>query len=155
METVNKIKALIAAVCGALTALWGWFGWLVLAWIGMMALDYLTGTAAAFRAGTWSSKLARDGIWHKTGCVVAVITAGILDLVVGHILEQIAVPLPFTYTVFLCPLVVVWYLLTEMGSVVENAGSLGAPIPGWLRRAIEALKDKVDEAGGEEGEKKI
>ena len=47
MEHINGFKAAVAAVLGGLTALWGWFGWLVLAWLLCMALDYGTGTAAA------------------------------------------------------------------------------------------------------------
>jgi phage-related holin len=82
MEHINGFKAAVAAVLGGLTALWGWFGWLVLAWLLCMALDYGTGTAAALRAGEWSSKVARDGLWHKLGAVVAVLVAAILDGVI-------------------------------------------------------------------------
>ena len=56
MEHINGFKAAVAAVVGCLTALWGWFGWLVVAWVVCMLLDYGTGTAAALRAGEWSSK---------------------------------------------------------------------------------------------------
>ena len=52
-----------------------------------------------------------------------------------------------TYEVFFCPLVLVWYILTETGSIIENAGALGADIPPWLTGAIEALRSKVDETG--------
>lgn len=75
MEHINGFKAAVAAVVGCLTALWGWFGWLVVAWVVCMLLDYGTGTAAALRAGEWSSKVARDGLWHKLGAVVAVLVA--------------------------------------------------------------------------------
>ena len=82
-----------------------------------MCIDYATGSAAALKEGEWSSAVAREGIWHKIGCVAAVVIAGILDLVVGTILANIpGLELPFTNTVFLCPLVVVWYILTEAGS---------------------------------------
>lgn len=47
MENVTKFKAALAAVLAAMTALWGWFGWLVLAWVGCMAIDYITGYSAA------------------------------------------------------------------------------------------------------------
>lgn len=147
MEHVNTFKAALAALCAALTALWGWFGWVVVAWIGCMLIDYATGSAAAMRAGEWSSKSARDGIWHKLGSVVAVIVAAILDVVIGHLLANLpGVDLPFTYTVLLCPLVVIWYILTEAGSIIENAGALGAPVPGWLKKVIASLQDKVNEA---------
>ena len=146
MEHINTFKAAVAAVCAALTALWGWFGWVIVAWIGCMIIDYVTGSAAALRAGDWSSKSARDGIWHKLGSVVAVIVAAILDTVIGHLLGNVpGLELPFTYTVLLSPLVVIWYILTEAGSIIENAGALGAPIPAWLARTIAALQSKVDE----------
>ena len=152
MEHINSFKAAVAAVCAALTALWGWFGWLVVAWIVCMIIDYATGSAAALRAGEWSSKTARDGIWHKLGSVVAVIVAAVLDMVIGRLLAHVpGMELPFTYTVLLCPLVVIWYILTEAGSIIENAGALGAPIPVWLTKMIAALESKVDQAGDQLG----
>lgn len=147
MDRINGFKAALSAVCAALTALWGWFGWLVVAWIVAMAIDYITGSGAAVKNGEWSSQKAREGIWHKAGCIAAVVMAGLLDMVVGQILANLPnVTLPFTYTVFLCPLVVFWYILTEAGSIVENVGAMGAPVPEWLKKAIAALKDKVDES---------
>ena len=150
MENINAFKAAVSAILAALTALWGWFGWLVIAWVVCMVIDYLTGSAAAIRAGNWSSSVARDGLWHKLGAIVAVLVAGILDMVLGHLLGKVPIALPFKYTVFLCPLVVVWYLLTEAGSIVENAGALGAPIPNWLSKAIAVFKEKVNEAAGDD-----
>ena len=148
MERINGFKAAVAAVLGCLTALWGWFGWLVLTWVGCMLLDYITGSAAALRAGKWSSAAARDGLWHKLGAIAAVLVSVILDGVIGLILAHVpALALPFDYTVFLSVLVLVWYIMTELGSIVENAGGLGAPIPAWLSRAISALESGVDGAG--------
>ena len=148
MEHVNTFKAALAALCAALTALWGWFGWVVVAWICFMLIYYATGSAATLRAGEWSSKSARDGIWHKLGSVMAVIVAGILDVVIGHLLANLpGVELPFAYTVLLCPLVVIWYILTEAGSIIENAGALGAPVPGWLSKMIAALENRVHQVG--------
>ena len=61
MEHINGIKAAVVGVLGCLTALWGWFGWLVVAWVACMVLDYATGSFAALRAGEWSSVVpARD-----------------------------------------------------------------------------------------------
>ena len=124
MEHINTFKAALAALGAALTALWGWFGWVVLAWIGLMLIDYITGSAAALRAGKWSSSTARDGIWHKLGSVVAVIVSAILDVVIGHLLANVpGVELPFTYSVLLCPLVVMWYILTEVDEAGESINS--------------------------------
>ena len=117
-----------------------------------MVLDYATGSAAALRSGEWSSKTARDGLWHKLGSMVAVLVAAILDGVIRLALAHIpALELPFEYTVFVSVLVLVWYILTELGSVVENAGALGAPVPAWLARMLAALESGVDRTGSAMG----
>lgn len=148
MENVTKFKAALAAVLAAMTALWGWFGWLVLAWVACMAIDYITGYSAAAKNGEWSSDIAREGLWHKAGCIFAVLVAGILDAVLGYILGNIqGLALPFTYTVLVCPLVVTWYLLMELGSILENVGKMGAPLPQFLKKMIAVLKATVDTVG--------
>ena len=53
MDHVTEIKAAIAAGVAVLTALWGWFGWVVVLYVVCMIGDYLTGTAAAMRKGEW------------------------------------------------------------------------------------------------------
>ena len=148
MENVTRFKAALAAVLGAMTALWGWFGWLVIAWLGCMAIDYITGYSAAAKNGEWSSAIAREGLWHKAGCIFAVLAAGILDAVVGYLLGNIqGLMLPFQYTVLACPLVVTWYLMMELGSILENVGKMGAPLPEFLKKMIFVLKATVDSTG--------
>ena len=148
MDNIHAFKAALAAVGAALTALWGWFGWVVVAWIVLMVIDYVTGSAAALRAGEWASKTARDGIWHKLGAIITVLVSIILDGVIGLILDNVpGLSLPIDYVVFLSVLTLVWYIFTELGSITENAGRLGAPIPCWLARAIAALESGVDDAG--------
>ena len=80
------------------------------------------------------------------------LVAGILDAVVGYLLENIhGLALPFEYTVFVCPLVVVWYMLMELGSILENIGKMGAPLPEFLKKMIVVLKATVDSAGEKAG----
>lgn len=148
IDRVHNFRAAVAAIIAAMTALWGWFGWLVVAWIAAMTIDYLTGYFAAMRNGEWSSQIAREGIWHKVGCIVTVTVACILDAIVGQILGNIpAIALPWNYTVLLAPLVVAWYILMEFGSILENVGRMGAKIPGFLQKAIAALNGVIDDAG--------
>lgn len=148
MEHINTLKASIVAFFGALTALFGWFGWLVIMFIVCMVIDYATGSAAAMQKGEWSSSVARAGLWHKCGSLIAVIVAGLADFVVGLVVNNIpAITLPFDYTVLICPIVVVWYILTELGSIVENVGALGAPVPNFLKKMIKAFKNVADATG--------
>ena len=147
-KTVNQIKAAVAAVLGLLTGLWGWFGWLVVGWIGCMVLDYITGTLAAAKEGEWSSGQAREGIWHKCGMIVVVVVAAGADLLLEIVLANLPVlALPIQYPGLICPIVLVWYIGTELGSMVENAAVMGAPVPGWLVKLLAMNKSAVDGAG--------
>lgn len=75
MDRLTTIKAAACTAAAALTAFWGWTGWLAAAWFLAMLLDYATGSAAALRAGTWSSRAAREGLWHKAGSVAGALGA--------------------------------------------------------------------------------
>ena len=148
METMDGWKAAAIAFIGALTGLWGWFGWLVIGWVICMVVDYITGSAAAAKQGQWSSSMAREGIWHKAGMIVVVIVAAGADLLIALALENIpAVQLPFTYSGLICPIVLVWYEVTELGSITENAVDMGAPVPGWLTKLLQVSKNAIDNAG--------
>lgn len=116
-----------------------------------MVLDYATGSAAALHAGTWSSRRAREGLWHKAGSVAGVLVAALLDFALRALLGSVP-GLGVQYDVLLCPLVTAWYLLTELGSVIENAGALGAPLPQFLVRAIAVLRADVSQRGGGDGD---
>lgn len=148
MENATNIKVAITGVLATLTALWGWFGWLVVAWVSLMLADWLVGSAAAMKAGKWSSAKLREGAWHKGGMVVIVCVALMADWLIGSLLGHLpGIILPFEYTVLIGPMVIVWYVLGELGSLAEHAVNMGAPIPGWLHRILEISKDAVDAAG--------
>ena len=147
MEKVNQFKLVLAACAAALTALWGWFGWVLLALAFLMGVDYFCGSVIAAKEHRWNSEAARSGIWHKCGCVLAVLVSCMADLLLGVMLGNLPVTLPFEYSVFFCPMVTVWYILTEMGSILEHAVKMGAPVPDFLKRALAATMAAVNEAG--------
>jgi len=90
----------------------------------------------------------REGAWHKGGMILVVCIALVADWLIGSILGHIpAVSLPFTYSVLLGPLVIVWYIIGELGSLAEHAVTFGAPVPSWLRNILEIGKNAVDAAG--------
>lgn len=148
MDNVNAFKVTVTAIAAGVSAALGWFGWLVVAFIACMTVDWGTGSLAAWKNGKWESKVAREGIWHKTGSVIAVLVTVILDSVIGNVVNNIpSVSLPFAYTVLLSPIVIVWYILTELGSIIENAGKMGAQVPPFLTKAIALFKGTVDAVG--------
>ena len=156
-EKLTVMKATMVALVGLHTGLWGWLGWLVLGWILCMVLDYITGSAAACHDGDWSSGRAREGIWHKMGMIVVVVVAAGADLLLSIVLSNLPMlSLPVEYPGLICPVVLVWYIITEMGSITENAVHMGADVPPWLVKLLAISKEAVDIAGdalgGGEGE---
>ena len=149
-DKATEIKGAIALVVATLTALWGWLGWAVLIWVVCVALDYASGTAAAKKAGEWSSAIARDGLWHKMGEVFAVLVAALCDIALSVILQGSGVPIGIDLGPIITPVVLLWYIITELGSIVENAGRLGAPVPPWLQRSLKNYKKKLDADQGVE-----
>lgn len=147
-EKAMAIKAAITGLCTALTIIWGWFGWLVVALIAAMTVDYLTGWVKARNTGTWKSCTAKKGLGKKVGIIAIIGVAGIVDAIIGTILVNIpGLVLPFTYGVLICPIVVVWYLLAEMGSIIENCVGLGTKEIPFLSRLIYMLKKTIEKAG--------
>jgi len=145
---IQGMKAAVTAGLGVLTSLWGWFGWLVVVWVALMLADWLIGSAAAAKAGKWSSAKLREGAWHKGGMMVIVCVALVADWLIGTLIAHIpGVILPFEYTVLLGPLVIIWYILGELGSLAEHAVNMGAPVPSWLTRILDISKEAVDAAG--------
>ena len=148
-DKATQIKAAVAAFFAFMTALWGWVGWAIIIWISCVVLDYISGTAAARRNGEWSSEIARDGLWHKLGEIFAVLVAALCDIALGVILKSAPIAIPFDFQTLITPIVLLWYIITELGSILENAGKLGAPLPKWLKKMLKQYKDTLDAAQGD------
>lgn len=147
MNNITNIKVAITSAVAILTALWGWFGWLVVLWVCLMISDWLVGSAAAAKAGKWSSAKLREGAWHKGGMVIIVCVALIADWLIGSLLGHLpGVTLPFEYSVLIGPMVIVWYVIGELGSLAEHAVNMGAKVPSWLPRILDISKEAVDTA---------
>ena len=156
-DKATEIKAFLTAILAFCTALWGWLGWAVIILIACMALDWITGSWAARAHNEWSSSVARAGLWHKLGEIVALLVAALCDIAVHVILSSTAADLlkGFTYGNYMTLLVAVWYIVTELGSIIENADKLGAKVPKWLKKGIAAIQHRVEEADPVPGDESI
>ena len=147
-QHVTGIKAAISGIFAFFTALWGWMGWLVVGWVACMAIDYVSGSLVAGHRGEWSSARARDGLRRKGGMILIVLCGAGADLLLGALVNNLpVVELPFAYSVLICPLVVCWYIVTELGSIIENAVLLGAPCPAFLTGVLRVMKSTIGKAG--------
>ena len=141
-DKLLAIKAAVAACFTAVGAFLGWQGVLAVIWFAAMAADYVSGTIAALKMGEWSSKTARDGAIHKLGMLFVVIVAGLCDITISIACEYL--PIGWEWPVLILPLVFVWYILTELGSILENAVKMGAPFPEWLMNLLKASLKIID-----------
>ena len=146
-ENLGTLKTAIAAAGTAMGAFLGWKGIMLLAWVAVMALDYLSGTLSACREGQWSSAVARQGLWHKGGMILVVTVAAIADAVMVMMVEY--VPIGLRWPGILLPLVLAWYILTELGSILENAVKMGAKVPAWLVQLLKASVELTDKTAEE------
>lgn len=105
-------------------------------------LDYLSGSIAARINNEWSSKVARQGIWHKVGIFLCIIVAALLDALI-IVASKTALNIPISYSGFFAPLVEVMFIITEFCSILENLGKMGVPIPKFLIRGISAFHHAV------------
>ena len=130
---------MLTALLPAAASILGYRGILAICWLCAMALDYVSGTLAAMKQGNWSSKLAREGLWHKAGMIFAVTVAGLSDVIMALVLKYLP-EAEVHWPGLTLPLVLSWYILTELGSILENAMALGAPVPRSLLRVLRAGK---------------
>lgn len=143
MESIEKYTSVI--VLTVFATIRGWIGWLIVLYCVAMCTDWLTGTILAIKNAEWNSSKAREGLWHKCGSIFCLAVALLTDLLLSLIVNNIpGMQLTFQYKVMLFPLVTVWYILSELGSILENAAEMGAPIPSFLRHVLEKVQDSCE-----------
>lgn len=125
----------------------GWFIWVLLAYFVAIVTDYLTGTVAAYINGEWKSSKSRKGLLKKLLMLAVLVIPLIMDALMG-IFTKKRIP-EWTFRGLFLPLTTAWYIFTELGSIVENIGKLGLPVPAFLKKAIASFKIKSEKAGDE------
>ena len=94
--------------------------------------DILTGLIKAFSNEGYASSKMRQGLWHKLSEIVSVLFCILCD----KTLPQMDILLPFK----LVDGVVIYIVLMEIGSVVENIGIINPEIGKYLSGIFEKVK---------------
>lgn len=128
----SKMEAGLGAVLASILVFLGGWDVLLKALVILVVADYLTGVAAAYFKGQWSSQTGFKGIIRKVIIFVLVGVCATLDPVLGF--ED-----PWIRSA-----VIAFFIGREGISILENADSLGIPIPQFLRKALQQYSDKVD-----------
>ena len=134
----NTLKGLTAAAFAVVGTYFRELGFPLILLVAVMSLDYLSGMAKAWFTRTLSSRTGMRGIVKKLCYVLAVAVAVIADFVIQLAAERTSVDLTGCY--FCATLVMVWLILNECISILENAAAIGVPVPEFLLRLIKRLK---------------
>lgn len=145
--SLSTITATIASKCGLL-------GWMLLAVMIAMIIDFLAGMAASAKEAVehpddrtygWSSKKGMIGIFKKFGYILVIVASMLVDFLIYKMSGIFAIELPMT--MFFSTLVTVWFILNECLSITENAGRMGVRVPAFLTKVIAVLKGTVEDKG--------
>lgn len=141
----NFIKAVFAAASAFVLARLGelapWVGVILLA----MVLDYLTGMVAAWITKTLSSRVGVVGIFKKLSYIVVIIVAMMADWAITQGGAYFGVQIKEQG--FVALLVIVWLLINEIISILENIGRVGVAYPKWLLNMLKHLKQTAEQEG--------
>lgn len=112
----------------------------------LIAMDYISGIAAAASRGDLQSSKMREGLWHKLGEVGAILLA-YLVAEEGHYIG-----LPYQIDL-LIPAVIIWLSVMEITSILENITILNPDLAsdGFLR--IFRRTDDTDDTDDSEDNK--
>ena len=77
-----------------------------------IALDMITGLIKAFKRKEYCSSVMREGLYHKTGSILAICFGALVDY--GQTFIELGVKVPVALSV--CAYIV----LMEIGSIIEN-----------------------------------
>lgn len=130
MQLKELLSGIIAAVGGVAAWIFGPWDALITALLAVIVIDYATGISAAALQKQLSSKIGFCGLLKKVTIFLLVGLAAILD----HLVLATNGALRAAVCLF--------YIMNEGLSILENAGSLGLPLPDVLKNALIQLNEK-------------
>ena len=144
MKYTDKIKIAFVAV---FTAINGWLGVLAVPFYFLLLtniVDYATGImAAVYRGERVSSDVGFHGIAKKVCMWLLVLVGYITDFIIvemGHTMH-----IEFGFDCLVALAVIFWLLANELISILENISDIGAPLPPFLKKLVELVKDKTED----------
>ncbi len=152
----NLLTWLFAILCGFIASLLGdWDVWIQIL-IVCMGLDIVTGILKCIphksektKGGRFLSGVFICGLIKKGGILAVVVVSVMVDAL--FIESGLSYDILLTHT--LRNTVILFFILGEIMSVLENAGRCGAPIPTVLTDFLEVLSNKNSKEEMEKDEK--
>lgn len=143
----DVFKAAVAAAIGALVAYGVQLFIPCIVLVVVMLLDYITGMVKAWEAGELSSKIGIKGILKKLGYLVIVSVACVVDWCVRYAAGSVGMDWKFEF--LFASIVLLWLVINELISILENVSAIGAPVPAFLTKIINKLKTSTENKVGD------
>lgn len=148
---MKKILEALAAAAGAVMSFFTGLPPIIWVLVAVMTLDYITGLLCGFmgkspktETGGLSSNAAFKGLLKKVLILVVVGLAALVDHAIA-----VSAGIEIAAVTGACCL---WFVASEGLSVLENASTMGVPIPKILLTALEIMRKQgqTDKDGDEE-----
>lgn len=133
------MKAVVGAIkgaCGAVLSVFVGIHYMIQLLVYAIAMDILTGLLAAWAEKNVSSEMSRKGMARKAIMLLAVGGAELVSQLTG-----VEITMPWGAQFSLGAALAGYYCVQEALSVTENISRAGVPLPRFLMRRLEQLKD--------------
>lgn len=129
MEKYFKGTNLLTIIMGAITYLLGGWDTFIIVLLILMVLDYITGILKGLYNKELSSQTGFKGIIKKVSILIIVSLAVMC--------EKIGIPAVREMTI-------IFFVVNEGLSILENTSQMGLPIPEQIKNALLQIREKGD-----------
>lgn len=144
-ESVAKV--VVAAALAGVTAYFEVLLVPIIVVVIVMLCDYGSGVAAAWVNNELSSRTGIVGIVKKVAYALIIVVGIVVDWVIQTAADKVGLDAGNFYYFGL--LVIVWLIINECISILENVERIGAPVPAFLVKLTKKLKQNAEEKGDE------
>ena len=141
---MKKVTEILAAICGAIASFFCGLPPIIWILLAVMTIDYITGITCGLmgkspktETGGLSSSEAFKGLLKKALIIFIVLLAALLDKAISMGMGDVQFEAVAGATCL-------WFIASEGFSIIENAASMGIPIPRVLIQALEIMRSKGD-----------
>lgn len=139
---VNVTNITLAAICAGLSAYFQELLIPLAILLAVMVLDYISGLTKGWITKSLSSQIGLIGIIKKLCYLIVVCVAGVVDWIIQNGLASAGIEIKPVY--FFGLVVVIWLIINELISILENLGTIGVPLPAFLIKLVSKLKNTVE-----------
>ena len=139
----NTFKIFISTAIAAFSAYLGELLIPTAVLLAVMILDYISGMAKAYKTQELNSRIGVLGALKKLGYIGMVCVGMIADWLISSGLSQTGIILE--HNIFIGALVIIWLIVNELISILENLSVLGVPEIPFLSALMKKLKISVSE----------